>query len=154
MNDMKPRSRKPALLHNMSAPPKASINHAGAKGTGRGLLVALGLNATRGWPKGTLSFAALARWLGIELPRARLDAERDLRRLVVAHAKTMPLPAACLVTSDQAMAQGAVEDRLSIVTLLSKSSGHVYLRDKEPNFDRLAPNASLVLIIPNEWRPK
>ncbi len=42
------------------------------------------------------------------------------------------------------------DDLLSVVTVMSKSSGHVYLRDKEPRMQSLTGGRRLILILPPE----
>ena len=150
MNDIE-RPAGEALLHNMSAPPKAAINHPGSTATQRGLWLELRLPTLE--PGIALSPVELALLLGLGQFESRLGAERALRTLVNAHAATLPFPPACVVTNQRNLAVEEVFEVLTIITVLSKSSGHVYLRDKEPNFDRLVAGASLALIIPNEWSP-
>lgn len=142
----------PTLLHNMSAPPKATINHPGSRPKQRGLWFELP-PATIGSER-THSPVELASRLGLGPFESAHEAERELRRRVNAHAATLPFPPACVVTSQRNLAVEEVTDFLTIITVLAKSSGHIYLRDKEPNFDRVtAGHASLALIIPNEWSP-
>lgn len=139
----------PALLQNMSAPPQAAINHAGVRPPGAFLWLEV---PSRVRIASTLS--AAGDWIGVTLPKAPREAQRTLCDIVNAHAPTLPYPPACVVTSEDALKTDTVLDPLTIVTVLSKSSGHVYLRDKEPNFDRLSAGVGLVLVIPNEWSPK
>lgn len=137
------------LLHNMSAPPKAAIDHAGSPTSSRGVLVALPWS----WSNDPMPLRELGTCLGIVFPMTSRAAERLLRAKVNEHAATLPFPAACVVSSERNLASEEVTDPLTVVTVLSKSSGHVYLRDKEPNFDRLTANARLVLLIPTTWSP-
>lgn len=97
--------------------------------------------------------AVLAEWLGITLAPSRAEAERQLRGVVNAHAQTLRLPPACVVVPGHGLVTEEEPDPLTIVTVISKSSGHVYLRDKEPNFDRVTWGAHLALLIPNDWSP-
>jgi len=78
--------------------------------------------------------------------------ERELRRRIEAHARTLALPAAALVTDRAEPADEICTDLLSIVTVLSKSSGRVFLRDKEPNLGQIKPGRRVVLIVPDERR--
>ena len=77
---------------------------------------------------------------GREALRARMDA----------HAKTLLLPAAALATDQGELTDEYCQDLLTIATVLAKSSGHVYLRDKAPNLDRVAPGRRIVLIVPTQ----
>ncbi len=142
----------PALLHNMSAPPKATINHAGARVVQRGVWVGIPTRLSGLDDGGRM--AVLSEWLGVGLPVNPAAAEQELRNLVNAHARTLTLPPACVVVPGHSLATEEETDPLTIVTVLSKSSGHVYLRDKEPNLDRLTWGSHLTLIIPQEWRTK
>ena len=40
---------------------------------------------------------------------------------------------------------------LTVLTVLAKSSGRVYLRDKEPNLAAIRPGRRVVLVIPPGW---
>jgi hypothetical protein len=133
----------------MSAPPKTVIDHSGSPGSQRGILVALPWS----WSNDPMPLRELGAWLGIVFPRTVRASEQLLRAKVNEHAATLPFPAACVVMSDRNLASEEVTDPLTVVTVLSKSSGHVYLRDKEPTFDRLTANAHVILLIPNTWSP-
>ena len=147
-----PAAATPTLLHNMSAPPKATINHAGARAGQRGVWIAIPTRLN-GFEDGH-RMAVLTEWLGVALAENRTVAERELPNLVNHRAATLPFPPACVVVPGHSLATEEEMDPLTIVTVLSKSSGHVYLRDKEPNFDRLTGGAHLTLIIPKEWKPE
>lgn len=140
-----------SLLHNMSAPPKATINHSAPRVDRRAIWVGIPTRLSGLDGEGALQL--LAEWLDIALPETREEAEKQLRALVNAHAQTLPLPPACVVVPGHGLVGEEENDPLTIVTVLSKSSGHVYLRDKEPNFDRLTWGAHLALLIPNDWSP-
>lgn len=66
----------------------------------------------------------------------------------------MPLPAAAVLADRAEDGDERCNDLLSVVTVLAKSSGHVYLRDKTPNLNQIQPGRRVVLIIPNERRRK
>ncbi|GIW13066.1 MAG: hypothetical protein KatS3mg062_0505 [Tepidiforma sp.] len=93
-----------------------------------------------------------ARWLGLDLPGDWREAERLLRRLVAGRVPELPLPPVAVVSADLGLATAAEADPLSVVTVLSKSSDTVYLAAKEPNFSRLVPRRTAVLLIPPTWR--
>jgi hypothetical protein len=71
----------------------------------------------------------------------------ELRRRVNECAARSALPSAALVT-DAADAAEPVDDLLAIYTVLAKSSDRVYLRDKEPNLERIEPGRRVVLRLP------
>jgi hypothetical protein len=79
------------------------------------------------------------------------DAERELRQRISAHALTLPLPKAAVVTESHLAGDRVCDDLLSVVTVLAKSSGHVYLRDKEPNLAAIRPGRRVVLLLPPPW---
>lgn len=134
------------LLHNMSAPARAHISHRSAfrRPPGRAVVFAL--------PGGYELSAELARLAPGAGPRDR--AERRLRRLIDAHALTLDLPAAAVVADQSEQGDETCQDILSVITVLAKSSGRVYLRDKEPNLARLRPGARAILILPSHRSSK
>ena len=77
-----------------------------------------------------------------------LEADRQLRERINAHALTLPLPPAAVVTDSCLQGDQVCEDLLSVVTVLAKSSGHVYLRDKQPNLAAIRPGRRVVVLIP------
>jgi hypothetical protein len=137
------------LLHNMSCAPRSQIQYRSPhrRKHWRGIVFALraGQNVIAGLigknPDG----------LALE-PSG--DAECELRRRIDAHARTLPLPAAALVTPSAEPGDEECNNLLSIVTVLAKSSGHVYLRDKAPNLDRVQPGQRVVLLVPKERRAR
>ena len=70
-----------------------------------------------------------------------------MRTLLNGQAARLPLPPAALVAGSAEEAT-AVEDLLTVCTVLAKSSDRVYLRDKEPNLSRIAPDRRVVLRLP------
>ncbi len=138
------------LLHNMSCAPRAQIQcrspfrRAGSRGiifalsAGKDVLAGL-LPTNR---PGELGFTPSD------------DAERELRRRIDAHALTLPLPAATVLTDRAEDGDERCNDLLSIITVLAKSSGHVYLRDKTPNLNQIQPGRRVVLLVPAERRQK
>jgi hypothetical protein len=77
-----------------------------------------------------------------------LEADQQLRERINAHALTLHLPPAAVVTDSCLQGDHACEDMLSVVTILAKSSGHVYLRDKQPNLAAIQPGRRVVVLIP------
>jgi hypothetical protein len=134
------------LLQNMCTVPRAQIQHRSPyrRARCRGIVFALrngqdpltGLLAAPG-PGGP----------GLACPE---DAGRELRQRIDAHARTLDLPPAALATDRVEPGDEHCDDLLSIVTVLSKSSGQVYLRDKVPNLNQIKPGRRVVLIVPDE----
>jgi len=139
------------LLHNMSVAPQTVITHQGGDrrtyGTGRIFQL----------PdfQGSLDSARILALLdGVptktKSKRAQIDpeADRQLRERINARALTLPLPPAAVVTDSCLQGDQVCEDLLSVVTVLAKSSGHVYLRDKQPNLTAIQPGRRVVVLIP------
>jgi hypothetical protein len=133
---------RPALLHNMSAPPRTVIVHKAVALVGRTLLFRLPPGVPSTGAKGLLTRLIRSRWTGGEEA-----AIAELRERVNECAGRLALPPAVLVT-DAADAAEPVEDLLAIYAVLSKSSDRVYLRDKEPNLARIEPGRRVVLRLP------
>ena len=69
-----------------------------------------------------------------------------------AHARILPFPAAAIVTDTAEPMDEHCTDLLTIATVMAKSSGHVYLRDKVPNLGQITPGRRVILIVPEERR--
>ncbi len=138
------------LLHNMSAVPTTVVTHQAADRflVGRRLVFA--------WPA-SLPRAAPAELLAVldgVAPRGTPDEiEAVLRRRLNEHARTLPLPPAAAAIDRAGPKDPVCRDPLSVLTVLAKSSPHVYLRDKEPNLAALRPGRSVVLLLPSEKTP-
>ncbi len=78
----------------------------------------------------------------------------ELRRRLNEHARALHLPAAALVTSHKTADDAECRDLLSVLTVLAKSSGHVYLRDKEANLAVLHPGRRVVLLVTDPAQPR
>ena len=133
---------RPALLHNMSAPPRTVILHKAVASMGRTLLFRLPAEVSNLGPEGLLAQLTGERWTGGDTA-----AGTELRRRVNEHAARLALPPAVLVT-DAAVAAEPVDDLLAVYAVLAKSSDRVYLRDKEPNLARIEPGRRVVLRLP------
>jgi hypothetical protein len=135
------------VLHNMSAPAKTVIRRAaGSQRIGHGEVFELPASQSA-------EPADLIAALGLSPPADRALAEQQLREIVQAHAPMLRLPAAS-VLHDRACPDDRICECLrSILTVLSKSSGNVYLRDKEPNLNAIAPGRRVIVIVPPNWRP-
>jgi hypothetical protein len=129
------------LLHNMSAPPRTVLRHAAASRRPgcRGLVFQMRPDITDTSP------AALLRLLGEE---AGDDAGHRLRQRIEEHVRTLALPAAAAVARQPLPGDSRCTDLLTVLAVLAKSSGHVYLRDKEPNLAALRPDRRVVLLVP------
>jgi hypothetical protein len=99
----------------------------------------------------TSSKAILAR-LGITDRLSPRAAHARLCALLNERALALPYPPAALVTDRATGRERVVTDLLSVCTVLSKSSGRLYLRDKEPNLSGIRRSRRLVLLISKEWR--
>lgn len=135
------------MLHNMSAPHRTTIRHAAPGGSARCRRLVVEWNQTKRKPSAQTILTMLTG-------AASRHAAADLRRLIQQHAQSLPWPGALLVT-DQAEANDPVcEEPLTICTVLANSSDTVYLRDREPDLDRIVPNLRVVLQIPRNWSPQ
>jgi len=134
------------LLHNMSCSARARIQHTSAyrRSSGRGVVFAL--------PKDKDVLAELMGESGAgQLAlTCQENARSELRRRINAHALTMALPLAAVVAQTAERGDKRSRSLLTIITVLAKSSDHVYLRDKEPNLGRIRPGSRVVLIVPEE----
>ncbi|MCC6145148.1 MAG: hypothetical protein IT368_15180 [Candidatus Hydrogenedentes bacterium] len=96
---------------------------------------------------------ALLSAVGIDPPGDDVAAAESLLiERINAHANSLPLPAAAVVAEQAEAADDRCEDLLTILAILSKSSGKVYLRDKRPVLSHVRPGRRAVLIVPNHWR--
>jgi hypothetical protein len=114
----------------------------------------------------------VGRGIVFELPKERLSPREILTRLdgksvrlvgqraieallerIEECAASLPYPGAVPVDPRAEPDDLVSEDLLVAVTVISKSSGHLYLRGKEPNLSRLKPHARVVLVFSDDWRP-
>ena len=141
------------LLHNMSAPATTVISHRAGQ---YGSRVVFALPEAKGplTPVGVLAWLDGRHWRSRFRAGAQADeAEAALRARLDAHARTLALPPAAVVSDRAAKGDRKERDLLTVLTVLAKSSGRVYLRDKEPNFAAIRPGRRVVLVIPPGWRP-
>ena len=134
---------RPALLHNMSAMPRTVISHDAPPQRFRAIAfrIAPGVDLDPG--------ALLRRLDGGQWSGKPEQAERELRRRLDEHAAGLPFPAAVLVSGRSAGTEDGSADLLTTCAVLAKSSGRVYLRDKEPNLANIRKGRVVVLQIPN-----
>lgn len=136
------------LLHNMSAPSKAVLSRiARPQRIGRGVVYELSAN------QGSDS-TDLLQALGYPQPATRHEAEEQLRAILHAHRAALPLPAAAIIHDRASPDDKVCDDLLSVLTVLAKSSGNVFLRDKEPNLDAIVSGKRVIVVIPSHWRPE
>jgi hypothetical protein len=134
---------RPALLHNMSSMPRAVIAHEAPRPGFRAVAFRVAVGETDLDPASLLEWIDGKPWTGT--PQ---EAERELRRRLDEHAATLPYPAAVLVSDRAAGAEDGPADMLTVCAVLAKSSGRVYLRDKEPNLANIRKDRVVVLQIP------
>jgi len=161
--DKRPKGAGSGLLHNMSAAPQTQIKHESShrRVCGPGVIFTLPENISSGPGKLLRNVQGQAStppadgklsWLlhheAGQPAVTGAGAERDLRERINAHALTLPFPPAALVTDRAENGDERCTDLLTIITVLAKSSGHVYLRDKEPNLAQIRPGRRVILLFP------
>jgi hypothetical protein len=131
-------------LHNMSSSPDAVIRHQGEIPTGtRQVMFDLAPAHTRSADVPSL----LSDYLSDKGMRT-LDLEKKVRQILRDHAHALPYPSAALVISEGIAEDARAEtDFLTICTVLSKSNSRIFLRDKEPNLDRVRLGRRVVLLL-------
>jgi len=139
---------RPALLHNMSSPPRSAIQHRAPASSSRTALYQLPPIFQE--PDPTIILTSLDRRPWTE---GAQKAETELRRRINEHALSLPFPPAVLAANN-AGARYFVDDLLTVCTVLAKSSDRVYLRDKEPNLDRIEFGRRITLRFPGALEPK
>jgi hypothetical protein len=148
-----PKSFGVGWLHNMSVAPRTTITYQNGPGRAYGEAWVFRL------PPAERPFqpTEILRMLveadntdsgpGERLPRQE-DAETELCARINAHATELPLPAAAVVRDREFAGDREINDLLSVVTVLAKSSGYVYLRDKHPNLAAIRPGRRVVVLAP------
>jgi hypothetical protein len=141
------------LLHNMSAPSKTVLSHTGQSLGGR---VTFGLPLlSLAPPYNAVDLLGLLDGRTAEHAITQADAEARLRARLDAHARSLALPpAAAVAPRGDGELTSICQDLLTAMTVLAKSSEHIYLRDKEPILDGIRPDRWVVLILPPGWRAK
>jgi hypothetical protein len=136
----------PDLLHNMSAPAKTTISWNAPRGRAFGFGIVFALTDLCNAAHAT----GLLRLLGDGKRRTVKVAEDELRRRIQARALELPLPPVAAATVQARDGDLECTDPLTIMTVLAKSSSHVYLRDKEPILASIVAGRRIVLIVPEE----
>lgn len=132
------------LLHNMSVPPRTVLFHAAEQTTrsyGFGLVFRVTLPDWDNDPQ------LLAESLGIPVPDG-VTAEMAVRQRLHEHSGQIPLPEACMVTSRPVTSDQECTCNLAAAAVMSKSSGHIFLRDKQPSL--FAIGGPIVLLLRNK----
>jgi len=118
------------LLHNMSVLPKAVISYTPGPAQHLSRCIAFqrpsrtaGLDAN--------GLLALLDGSPAQVPLER--AQADLRDRLNDHSRSLPWPPAVLIADSWVLYDSFCNDLLTVLTVFSKSSGRVYLRDKEPD---------------------
>jgi hypothetical protein len=138
------------LWHNMSAPPKTAISYEldYALRTFRCVLFEAPVPLKDAAPKSLLETLDGKPWAGTERTAAS-----ELRRRLNRHASTLPLPPlALLVKSTAYPHEECCDDLLTVLTVFSKSSNRVYLRDKEPHISAMRRSGAVMLYVPRATR--
>lgn len=135
------------LLHNMSIPPKTTIGFKSSLFVDRSVRVRFLL-------PGKLRSAmpsAILRALGDRRRRIPKEtAERDLREKIERRARRLKLPFVAPVIDQALPGDEVCTNLLTVITVLSKSSGHVYVRDKSTNLYAIRGERNVVLILPEK----
>jgi hypothetical protein len=131
-------------LHNMSVAPRTVVSRSATSDQQFCLKVLFRLSSEGRITPGALLRTVEPGWGG---PRPAAE----LRRRITVRARELNLPPAAAVAPG-GLPDETCQDVLTICTVLAKSSGAVYLRDKEPNLERLTNGASVLLLIPKTWR--
>ena len=129
-------------LHNMSVPSNTTIVHVGVQGYGQAVRYEMPMFVGE-------SYRTLLTWIDLNDGNPAgvyEDPEAELRKRINAHGQTMPHIA--WVSNVQVLDATKCDDPLAIVTVITKSSGLVFLRDKEPNMSALWPRQWVTLIFP------
>lgn len=136
------------LLFNMSAQPTAVLTHRADRRFLLGQRVAFCLRSDfRCEPACLLERLDARPWHGPP------TAAEELRRRIAGRAPHLPLPAAAAALDSAESYELICDELLDVLTVLAKSSAHVYVRDKEPNLAALRPGRRVVLLLPPEKKP-
>jgi hypothetical protein len=131
----------PRLLHNMSVRPRTRVFHPEETVTrshGVGLVFRFSVDD---WGEDPRRLASL---LGISVAR-EADVEETLRQRLDDHVRQMPLPDACLVTEHSVLHDSACASDLTVAAVMSKSSGNIFLKQKQPSLYGIGPPIVLLL---------
>jgi hypothetical protein len=154
MNDACP------LLHNMSVPPKTVVTYAGLGALAGKGAHAPGPNGAPPCPDGTFGAPvlfeldddfradtprAVVRQLGVRPGR---NAEAQLEALLDARAAELPLPDGCVAIEPDEGHPRPWRDPLTVLAVLTKCSGTVWLRAKQPALAAALERRRVTLVVP------
>lgn len=133
-------------LHNSGFPGPVHISDRSSLAPGKVILFSL--------PDGLGTAAAVLSSLdGNDWNSNKGLAERELKRRINEHAKTLPYPPSALI-----LPEGKADEQcsclLTVCAVLAKSSGKVYLSSKSPNLGYVKPGRAVRMFIPAAWRPR
>ena len=144
-----PSGRNPALLHNMSCRPDATVQHTGTH-AGRALRFAFAFPAKRP-PRLTDVLPAMG------FPRAQTN---NVLAYLERHAAepcallaTLPPVAAVHANAAGEQLPGLTDDPLLVLAVLTRCSGALFLRDRPPCVTADRVLRSITLIAPKTWNP-
>ena len=152
-----------AIFQNMSAPPKTTIRYSGLVNLAREEdHVAVSNSKT----ERNQNYTGLGRPVLFRLPRAMRTSdpkkllatiapdtvtknpEQEILRLIDERAKQLPLPDGVAVVSSALYHEQIWDDALAALTVLTKSSGAVWLRSKTPRLSALSGRFQVSLLVP------
>ncbi len=148
------------LAHNMSSPPKSVVSFEGLNSMA-GHRHPLGIDYIDRVLFGTpIHFALLDEWRRLRTPgflrlidkgskrRSPAAGEARLHQLIEQRAKTLPLPAGCVTVPGSISHPVLWSDALSVLTILTKCTTTVWLRDKTPSLLAAIEQRSVSLLVP------
>ena len=157
-------NEQPALLHNMSAPPKTVVKYSGlselARTSGPGGSGVAGVTFKGREIHGTPVRCMLGSSYAGRTPEKLLaalghepvaDVERRLAELINARAQELPLPDGCVVIAGRSDALVIWQDPLAALAILAKCSDYVWLRAKTPAIHAALRRNTVTLLIPPQF---
>lgn len=132
------RGGRPAREYGWKHAPKGRVY-------GRGVVYEL--------PEGLDSPAAWLKALGEKPSKDEKANSKRLAELIEANSERLALPPAALVSAGEPL-PGDQSDAnlLNVLTVLAKSSGSLYLRDKVANVQSIGRVRRIVLVLPPNWQ--
>ena len=131
----------PRLLHNMSVRPRTRLFHPEETSTRSHGVGQVFRFSADDWGEDPRRLAGL---LGIGVAR-EADAEQTLRKCLDELVGQMPLPDACLVTEHIVLHDSTCACDLAGAAVMSKSSGNIFLKQKQPSLYGIGPPIVLLL---------
>lgn len=153
------------LAHNMSSPPKSVVSFDGLSSMasqgnpGGSGAVGVGYQA-RAFFGTAVHFALHDKWQRLRTPgflrliensakrHSTKAGEARLQQLIEQRAKTLPLPDGCVTIPSHQSHAVLWSDPLSVLTILTKCTTTVWLRDKSPSLLAALDQQSVSLLVP------